>query len=315
MTKKFDVIVIGELNVDLIFNRINGFPEMGKEILADGMTLALGSSSAICASNMSSLGLKVAFLGKLGKDIFGQFIIRELNKKGVDTSLVIIDENLPTGATMALSYDEERAMVTHQGAMSHLGINDVDMNLLGLAQHVHFSSYFLQPGFHGSLHGLFENAKALGLTTSLDIQWDPSDKWDLNLDIILPFVDIFFPNEIELQKLTGKKNLEEALESVRGKSGYTLVKRGNKGSLMCYGEKKISAGPFLNKEVVDAIGAGDSFNAGYLYKFLQGSPPEECQIFGNLTGAVSTTETGGTEAFKNFDHVMRIASEKFNYSE
>ena len=166
MSKKFDIIVVGELNIDLILNQIEGFPEVGKEILADKMTLTLGSSSAICASNLSSLGLKVAFIGKLGNDIFGQFIIDELKSKGVDTSLIIIDDTLKTGATVALSYDEDRAMVTHQGAMSHLGINDIDEQQLKQAQHLHFSSYFFQPGFKGALDSLFKKAKNAGLTTS-----------------------------------------------------------------------------------------------------------------------------------------------------
>ena len=94
MTREFDVIVVGELNVDLIFNQVNGFPEVGKEILSDHMTLTLGSSSAICASNLSSLGLKVAFIGKIGNDIFGQFVIDKLNRSGVDTSMLMIDEIL-----------------------------------------------------------------------------------------------------------------------------------------------------------------------------------------------------------------------------
>ena len=175
MKKKFDIIVVGELNIDLILNQIDGFPEVGKEILADKMTLTLGSSSAICASNLSSLGLKVAFIGKLGNDIFGQFIIHSLEEKGVDTSLIIIDEKLKTGATIALSYDEDRAMVTHQGAMSHLSMDDIDEVQLKLADHLHFSSYFFQPGFKGSLDSLFKKAKDAGLTTSLDIQWDPSE--------------------------------------------------------------------------------------------------------------------------------------------
>ncbi len=315
MSKKFDVIVVGELNIDLILNQIEGFPEVGKEILADKMTLTLGSSSAICASNLSSLGLKVAFIGKLGNDIFGQFIINELKNKGVDTSLIIIDDTLKTGATVALSYDEDRAMITHQGAMSHLGINDIDEEQLKQAQHLHFSSYFFQPGFKGALDSLFKKAKNAGLTTSLDVQWDPAEKWDLDLQNVLPLVDVFIPNEVELQKLTGQENLDLAVKSIQNKSKYTVIKCGNKGSILCYGNEKINKEPFLNINVVDTIGAGDSFNAGYISKFVKGKTPEECQVFGNLMGAVSTTKSGGTGAFKNLNEVMKIAKEKFNYSE
>ena len=315
MEKKFDVIVVGELNIDLILNQIDGFPVIGKEILADQMTLTLGSSSAICASNMSSLGLKVAFIGKLGNDIFGQFIIDDLKAKGVDTSLIIVEDNLKTGATIALSYDEDRAMVTHQGAMSDLGIDDIDEQQLKLAKHLHFSSYFFQPGFKNSLDSLFKKAKNAGLTTSLDVQWDPSEKWDLDLRKVLPFVDVFFPNEIELQKLTKQNNLELAIENIKNISKYTVVKCGNKGSVLSCNNKIIVKEPFLNKNVMDTIGAGDSFNAGYILKFVKGRSPEECQVFGNLMGAVSTTKPGGTGAFKDPDKVMKIAEETFNYKE
>lgn len=315
MKRSFDIIVVGELNIDLILNKIDGFPKVGKEILADKMTLTLGSSSAICASNLSSLGLKVAFIGKLGNDIFGQFIINSLNEKGVDTSLIIVDEQLKTGATIALNYNEDRAMVTHQGAMSHLSIDDIDINQLKLANHLHFSSYFFQPGFKNSLNLLFEKAKNAGLTTSLDVQWDPSEKWELNLDKVLPLVDVFIPNEIELQKLTKLSSLNIAINSVKNKSKYTVVKCGNKGSILCYNNKKIKKEAFVNNNIVDTIGAGDSFNAGYISKFVKGESPEECQIFGNLMGAVSTTKPGGTNAFKDSNKIMKIAKQRFNYIE
>ncbi len=81
MNKEFDVIEVGELNVDLILNQIESFPEMGKEKLAHAMTLTLGSSSAIFASNLSSLGAKVSFIGKIGEDSFGDLILDSLITK------------------------------------------------------------------------------------------------------------------------------------------------------------------------------------------------------------------------------------------
>ena len=181
MKKVFDVIVVGELNVDLILNQIESFPEIGKEKLADNMTLTLGSSSAIFASNLSALGMRVSFVGKIGNDIFGRFCKEQLNEKGVDTSMLIQSDELKTGATVILNFGEDRAMVTHQGAMKYLGMDDITNEMLGTASHLHFSSYFLQPGFKNTLGGLFKMAKELGLTTSLDAQWDPEEKWDFEL--------------------------------------------------------------------------------------------------------------------------------------
>ena len=315
MKRNLDVIVVGELNVDLILNGIDGFPVVGKEILADQMELALGSSSAICASNLSSLGLKVGFLGMLGNDVFGKFVIEQLEKKGVDTSMIIVEDDLKTGATIALSYGEDRAMVTHQGAMKHLTLDDIDSDMLHQAGHLHFSSYFLQPGLKGSLGVLFQRARQLGLTTSLDMQWDPAEQWDLDLKKTLPYVDVFLPNETELLKLTGEANLEKAIHAVQDLGKYIVVKCGSKGSMLCYDQKIIEKPAFLNEHVVDTIGAGDSFNAGYIYQFVKGGSPEKAQLFGNITGAVSTTQAGGTNAFTSLEDVMKLAKEKFNYTE
>lgn len=313
MAKKFDVIVVGELNIDLILNQIMGFPKVGTEILANEMEFTLGSSSAICASNLSSLGVKVGFIGKVGDDIFGRFIIEKLKEKGVDTSMIIIEDTLKTGVTVALSYQEDRAMTTYPGAMSHLTLDNIDEECLKNTRHVHFSSYFLQPGFKDKLHLLFQKAKNAGATTSMDVQWDPAEKWDLNLEEVLPYVDVFLPNKIELQNLTGQTDLSTALASIQNSESFVVVKCGSKGSVLFHNGKQISKPPFLHDNVVDTIGAGDSFNAGYIYKFIQGKSPDTCLEFGNLMGAISTTRPGGTAAFTNLEDILKTATNSFNY--
>jgi sugar/nucleoside kinase (ribokinase family) len=307
------VIVVGELNVDLILNRIDSFPEMGKEKLAKEMTLTLGSSSAIFASNLSSLGSEVSFLGKIGQDSFGDLVISSLESKGVNTDLVIRSESLKTGATIVLNYDEDRAMVTHGGAMEALKIEDISESVLKNAQHLHFSSYFLQPGLKKTIGDLFKMAKRLGLTTSFDAQWDPNEKWDLDLYSVLPSVDVLLPNKQELLNLTQKSTIDDALEFLSPVANTIAVKLGNKGSIVYSNNEKSIKEPFLNTDVVDAIGAGDSFNAGFIHKFIQKCTIEECQEFGNLTGAISTTAAGGTTAFKDYDTVIKIAKDRFGY--
>jgi sugar/nucleoside kinase (ribokinase family) len=313
--KKFDVLVIGELNVDLILNSIDSFPEMGKEKLARQMDLTLGSSSAIFASNLSSLGAKVAFLGKLGEDVFGDLVISSLKSKKVHTGFIVRNPVIKTGATIVLNYAEDRAMVTHPGAMEHLTMQDIDERNLQQARHLHVSSYFLQPGIKGDIVTIFKRARDLGLTTSFDPQWDPHEKWDLDLKQVLPLVDVLLPNEQELVHLTGEADLSSALESLRFNPNMVIVKRGNKGSLAFYQGKQIRQEPFLNQQVVDAIGAGDSFNAGFIFKFIQKRPVEECLVFGNLMGALNTTAAGGTAAFSDYQAIMDLAKKRFNYTE
>jgi sugar/nucleoside kinase (ribokinase family) len=311
--KIYDALVVGELNVDLILNSIDSFPEMGKEKLAKSMNLTLGSSSAILASNLSSLGSKVSFAGKIGFDQFGVLVNDSLANKGVNTDYLIRSKEWNTGATIVLNFDEDRAMVTYPGAMEHLTINDIPDEAFHLSKHLHFSSYFLQPGMQPGITDLFKRAKELGLTTSLDIQWDPNEKWDFDYQKVLPFVDVFLPNEQELLFLTKEKSIDNAVKKISSIANHIAVKLGSKGSLLVTNGKTVFKESYLNKNLVDAIGAGDSFNAGFIFKFINGFSLKECQEFGNLMGAINTTAAGGTTAFTNYNEIINIAKEKFGY--
>jgi sugar/nucleoside kinase (ribokinase family) len=311
--KKIDVIVIGELNVDLILNSIDSFPEMGKEKLAKKMTLTLGSSSAIFASNLSALGASVAFIGKIGNDAFGNLVKEILTAKNVNTDYLITSDELNTGATIILNFKEDRAMVTYPGAMEHLTINDISDEAISSAKHLHFSSYFLQPEMQPDTARLFKKARNKGLTTSLDVQWDPSEKWNFNYKEVLPYVDVFLPNERETLLLTNENTLDNAINKLIPFAKHIVVKLGSKGSFLSGNGNNIFKKSFLNNNVVDAIGAGDSFNAGFIFKFINGYDVTECQEFGNLTGAINTTAAGGTAAFTNYEQIIKVGKERFGY--
>lgn len=311
--KRFDVIVVGELNVDLILNSIDSFPEMGKEKIAKDMTLTLGSSSAIFASNLSTLGAKVAFIGKIGDDAFGNLVGESLRMKKVNTDLIIKSKKANTGATIVLNYSEDRAMVTYPGAMEDLTIDDISEETIKSAGHLHFSSYFLQPGIQPGLKSLFERAKRHGLTTSLDIQWDPQEKWNFNYREILPLVDVFLPNEQEALLLTNESTLENAINKLTPLARHVIIKLGGKGSIAATGKNIVFKESYYNKNVVDAIGAGDSFNAGFIFRFIKGYNIDDCQKFGNLTGAINTTAAGGTAAFESYEQVIKTGQEKLGF--
>lgn len=310
--KKFDIIALGELNVDLLLNKIGGFPEVGKEIFAKEMTLTLGSSTAIFAANAASLGAKVSFLGMVGNDDFGAFVRTSLEKRGVDTSNLIEVSTAATGLTAILNYDQDRANVTYPGAMSIMGVKDIRPEVIAQAKHVHISSIFLQETLHKDIYEIVKLVKDNGATLSMDMQFDPEEKWDFDYKKILPLVDIFMPNIQELTAVTGKKNLEEAVAEVRPYINVLVVKMGSKGSTVVTkeGEKFLPA--MLNSNVVDAIGAGDSFNSGFITAFVQGKDLEYCQYLGNLTGAINTTAAGGTGAFTSKEAVEDAALRYFN---
>ncbi len=313
--KKYDVVVIGELNVDLILNKIDTFPVMGKETLARQMSLVLGSSSAIFASNISILGSRVAFIGKLGADLLGDFVMNSLRSKAVDTTGVILEKSCNTGATVALNFGENRAMVTHQGAMDTFSGKEINWDIVQQSRHLHISSYFIQSALQKDTGDIFRKARRLGLTTSFDPQWDPTEKWELDLDDILPEVDLFFPNETELLKITKCDEIGQALQKIKPVCNTVVIKQGNRGSAMLRDGQLNPLPAFLNDTVTDAIGAGDSFNAGFVYQFLQNKPPEYCQRFGNMAAAFSTTAAGGTGAFSDRQEVFAILKERYGYEE
>jgi sugar/nucleoside kinase (ribokinase family) len=309
-----EVVVVGELNVDLILNEISEFPVIGKEILAQKMNLTLGSSSAIFASNLSTLGTKVAFIGSVGKDFFGSFCIDFLNARNVITSFINKDDKTGTGITVVMNYGEDRAMVTYQGTMKTFSFQQINLENIKSARHLHFSSYFLQPGLAPDIRKLFMKAKEFGLTVSFDPQWDPDEKWDIDLKGILPYIDVFLPNKKEFMAMTGSENWEKSLSELEDYSNIIVIKDGNNGSYVYHNRKINHLGPFINNEVADAIGAGDSFNAGFINQFINGMPVEKCQEYANLTGAVSTTAEGGTGAFKSLESVKEIAKTRFGYT-
>ncbi|MGN0235724.1 MAG: carbohydrate kinase family protein [Paludibacteraceae bacterium] len=305
--KEFDIIALGELNVDLILNQLDGLPEVGKEKFARQMTLTLGSSTAIFAANAASLGAKVAFCGMTGDDAFGELVEQGLQAKHVDTRYLIRSRCHATGATICLNYGEDRANVTYQGAMDVLRWSDINHDLLQHTKHVHISSIFMQSGLMQDLLTILRACAANGVTTSLDTQWDPSEQWALDYAEVLPLITVFMPNEKELCALTHTETLEDAVAAVQPYINTMVIKQGSKGSLMvCKDGTCHQVAALLNTHVVDAIGAGDSFDAGFVSQFVAGKPLAECQAYGNMTGAVNTTAAGGTAAFVSKEHVEQV---------
>lgn len=307
-----ELLVIGELNVDLILNQIEGFPEIGTEILAQKMNLTLGSSSAIMAANASAIGVDTYFCGLIGTDDFGTFILNSLDSKGVKTDFIQKTSEHQSGITVVMSYDQDRANVTYCGAMEALTYQKIPWADLTGFKHLHLSNFFIQKGIRQDIVKIFEKAKCLGLTTSLDLQWDPENRWDFDFKNCLPLVDIFMPNQAELLALTKKESLDQGLEAIAPYSNISVIKLGDKGSLAVENGKRISAAAFTNDNPVDTIGAGDSFNSGFIKKYISGSSLEQCLEYGNLMGALSTTAAGGTAAFSSIDTIKKTLKEKFN---
>lgn len=304
---EFDVAVIGELNVDLLFYGENVVPTFGQvEKLVEDAVLAAGSSSAIFAHQAARLGLQVAFVGKVGEDPFGNFMLDSLRKARIDTSAVVVDPTVKTGVTLHLVRGEDRAMLTHPGSIAALYLEEVDEKILGRARHLHVGSYFLQKGIQEGLPGIFGRARKAGVGTSLDSGWDPEERWNSGLLDALTQTDVFMPNEQELLTISGKSSLEEALESCVGPR-TVVVKRGSSGATAHEDGLAVTCAPPM-VDTVDATGAGDSFDAGFLFGLLQEFDLEQALEIGCLCGALSTERSGGIEAQPDLERLKPLLS-------
>jgi sugar/nucleoside kinase (ribokinase family) len=182
------------------------------------------------------------------------------------------------------------------------------------AKHMHLSSIFLQKGLKERAIKLFSRAKALGLTTSMDPQWDPAEEWKLDLEKLLPHTDIFMPNHLEFNNITGSHQLLDGLNKIKKHSNYIVIKDGTVGAHLWANGELTTEEAFLNPDVVDCIGAGDSFDAGFISEFIVGSSLKRCVEIGNIMGAINTVAAGGTAAFQNLDKIKKIAQEKFAFT-
>ncbi|HEY7098528.1 MAG TPA: sugar kinase [Terriglobales bacterium] len=294
---RFDVTLAGELNLDLI---LYGLPEElppERELLADDMMLTLGGSSSIVAHNLAALGCRVGFISKIGNDPLGEIALERLRESGVDVGNVLRDTKLKTGLTVILARTHWRNILTYMGTISELGFEDLDFEYLCDSRHFHLSSYYLQRKLQPGIIDLFRKLKAAGVTISLDTNDDPEGRWEDNIHQVLKLVDVFMPNEREAKAIGGSDDLETAVERLAHIVPLIVVKAGPRGALARRGKERFECRA-VSVEIVDAVGAGDSFNAGFLSQFVQGAPIESCLTVGNQTGAKSTTQPGGTEAFR-----------------
>lgn len=300
---RFDILVAGEINPDLILTGEDLIPRFGQhELLIDGATLAIGSSSAIFACGAARLGLRVAFVGIVGDDLFGHYMLDAMHICGVDVSPVIVDKNVQTGLSVILNRGTDRAILTFPGCISKLTAQHVSTDLLSRSRHLHVASYFLQTALQPDLPDLFRHAHSLGVTTSLDTNWDPQKEW-AGFDKLLQLVDVFLPNENEALAISQAEDLSGSLDWLAARSPLVVVKLGARGAVARTKERSAFA-PALPVQVVDTVGAGDSFDAGFLYGYLNGWPLERSLRLACVCGSLSTRAAGGTGGQPTLDEAI-----------
>jgi sugar/nucleoside kinase (ribokinase family) len=287
------VLCAGEINVDLVLQGYTEFPVPGKEVLVQDFAMVLGSATAIMAMGLARLGTPVAFVGRVGDDVWGHYCLDDMASRGIDLSRVIRGGGLKTGVTVSITHPRDRALVTYLGAISALTGADVPDAVMAGLDHLHASSFFFQEGLRPGFPDLFARARRAGLTTSLDTGFDPSGRWDGGLQETLRETDLFFPNEVELAALSGTEDPAEGLRRLENGRTRVVAKLGRNGAMTLDGDRAVHV-PAYPVETVDTTGAGDSFNAGFLHRWLEGAPLDECLRLGAACGALSTLGLGGT---------------------
>ncbi len=297
MTPEFDVLVIGDLNADLILSGEGIAPRFGQaETLVDDGALTLGGSGAITACGLAKLGLRTGIVAVVGDDDLGRVSIGQLQKCGVDTSLVVADPTQSTGISVHLVDGDDRAILTYAGSLAALLPEHTQSSIFARTRHVHLAGVFLLSGIRTVLADLLKEARAAGCTVSMDTNWDPSEAWQA--DDLLAQCDYLLPNEEEAILLAGKAGddgLESAIDHLCTMVETIVVKRGRSGALVVHGSQRWSR-LAATVEVVDAIGAGDSFNAGFLTGVLTGLDEVDSLALGLAAGSLSVGGRGGTVA-------------------
>jgi sugar/nucleoside kinase (ribokinase family) len=299
--RAIDLLVVGEVNPDVVVADGDPRPAFGQaERMVDAIRLTIGSSSVITACGAARLGLRVAMVGVVGDDPLGSFMIEAMRSRGIDVDAVVVDSYHPTGASVILSDGRDRAILTAQGTIGAVTAADVPSALLVRARHLHVGSWFLQDGLRPDAAGLFAAARANGLSTSLDPNWDPAGAWDGGLRAVLPLVDVFFPNDTEVRHLTGLDDVSEAAVALASSAGVqnsplVVVKCGAAGALAANRDGVIARVDAYPVDALDTTGAGDAFDAAFLAVRLDGQSVEAALRAGAFAGAASTTMLGGVD--------------------
>jgi sugar/nucleoside kinase (ribokinase family) len=301
--REMDVIVAGEIYVDLILSGFDALPQLGQEAFAKEYRREIGGGTSITACGLATLGSRTSALAVLGNED-GHWLADRLAGCGVDTSRLQFEAAEPTGFSLVATIQYDRAFLTYAGAnrMFERALKEAARSgKLATARHVHLA---YAPALDDAT-GLFEDIRSNGCTVSLDTGWRVDWLSDPRALTILQHVDICFPNEMEASRLTGEIDPHAILETFqRAGAKCVALKLGAQGSaLLCEGT--IIFAPPLPVTSVDTTGAGDCFDAGFLHAWLTGESAARCLMAANICGALSTEAYGGITGFPSRERFLQ----------
>ena len=292
----WDVATVSDMCVDLVVSG-NVRPEFNQvEQIVGDYSLELGGSANIFATQLAKLGARAGVLGYVGADMFGEFALQELDQIGVDTTRVKKLSSLKTGIGIHLTEKHDRAILTYPGSIDATQAEDLDETLLHFCRHWHLASYFLLRNLRSSWPQWIQKCREADLTTSLDTNWDPDKRWD-GVAELLPYIDVFLPNEAEALSLTGETDVWQAARVLAAYGPLTVVKCGEKGAIAMKGNQtwQIKGSDCQDSalSIVDTTGAGDNFDAGFIRAWLLGYDIDFSLRLGHRCALSSLGSPGG----------------------
>ncbi len=294
--KTIDVLCVSDMCVDVVLTG-NVRPQFKQveQIIGD-CSIELGGSANIFASQMAKLGSRAGVVGWIGRDAFGELALRMLQECGVDTRQVRRHEALKTGIGFALSEPDDRAILTYMGTIDATRAADLEESLLVNCRHWHVASLYLLRSLEADWLPWLRKAREMGVTTSLDTNWDPQNRWD-GVTELLPYVNVFLPNEGEALAIAGTGSVQSAARELAKRGSTVVVKRGEKGVVAVRGEQvwELEAAELgsVPENVVDNTGAGDNFDAGFVHGWMAGMEMEACLALGHRCAVSSLGALGG----------------------
>ena len=307
-----DVLSLGIYVVDVLGRPIDQFPEKGKLALFDELEIHTGGCANNVAIALTRLGISAGAMGKVGTDAFGDLILQTLIDNGVDTAGMQQDANTGTSFSfVAVASDGERTFYHYIGANGELSEADLNWEILKNTKILHIAGALVMPRFDGApMANVLREAKALGITTSLDTAYDATGKWMETLEPCLPYVDMFMPSIVEAQHLTGLSDYGEITRFLRDNYGlHTIViKMGENGSYASTPEAEYFARAYP-VNAVDATGAGDAYVAGFLAGTVMDWDLKATAELASATGAACVTAIGTTAGIQNLEETLKISSQ------
>lgn len=296
MQKKWDVYVYGDVNIDLVVPGVEALPQPGVEEDVPVMETFVGGGAALFTLGVAKLGLRPVFQGSVGRDMYGEYIRGLFRKMGVDDALLADSDDRKTGISISFTTEKDRCFLTYRGTNDGLSLKHIDLGRLPAARHVHVTGYAGRSN-HDEYLDVLRRIHAMGdVTVSFDVGWDGTGEWYEGIFELLPMIDVLFMNETECLHYTRCETAEAGARRLAEGAGMAVIKLGKKGAMAVRGDEEFFV-PGYKVKAVDTTGAGDSFNAGFVYGFLQGLPMEACLKCGNGCGALSVTKLGGNTGF------------------